>query len=131
MSEPGATGSVVVPVVKKITRGHSCTLCQLRKVRCDGQKPCSTCVKGGQQCVAAPPRRRRLKEPLSKEGLLARLKRYESLLLSHGVNIDTEPDISAQEAPGSPESVSGVGKLIVEGGHARYIEKYVFTVSQF
>ncbi|PSS02088.1 fungal-specific transcription factor domain-domain-containing protein [Coniella lustricola] len=73
----------------KLTRGHSCVLCQQRKVRCDRNKPCANCVKAGVECKVVPPQppRRRKKRPHERE-LFDRLKKYESLLSQHGVDFE-------------------------------------------
>ena len=74
---------------QKITRGHSCVLCQQRKVKCDRQKPCSNCIKARAECIpSAPtvPRRRRRK--FTEQDLSARLKKYEYLLKKHGVKVE-------------------------------------------
>lgn len=73
----------------KLTRGHSCVLCQQRKVRCDKNKPCANCVKAGVECKVVPPQppRRRKKKPHERE-LIDRLKKYESLLSQHGVDFE-------------------------------------------
>ncbi|TLS28477.1 hypothetical protein PpBr36_01294 [Pyricularia pennisetigena] len=77
--------------IVKVTRGHSCVLCQKRKVRCDKTKPCSNCVKAGVECHVEPPlppnRSRGAKKTLQRD-LINRLKRYESLLAQHGVAFD-------------------------------------------
>ncbi|CAD0082355.1 unnamed protein product, partial [Aureobasidium vineae] len=39
---------------KAVTRGHSCVACAHRKVRCDGQRPCSTCRKSDTPCLSKP-----------------------------------------------------------------------------
>lgn len=77
------------PSVVKLTRGHSCVLCQQRKVRCDKNKPCANCVKAGVECRVVPPQppRRRKKKPHEKE-LIDRLRKYEALLVQHGVNFE-------------------------------------------
>lgn len=77
----------------KLTRGHSCVLCQQRKVRCDKQKPCANCVKAQVECRVVPPQppRRRRKKPHERD-LIERLKKYESLLAQHGVNFDPIAD---------------------------------------
>lgn len=88
---PPASGHAGAPESSvKLTRGHSCVLCQQRKVRCDKQKPCANCVKAGVDCkvVAPHPPRRRKKKPQERE-LIDRLRRYEALLSQHG--IDFEP----------------------------------------
>ncbi|KAK3338337.1 fungal-specific transcription factor domain-containing protein [Neurospora tetraspora] len=81
--------AVPEPSVMKLTRGHSCVLCQQRKVRCDKQKPCANCVKAGVECRVVPPQppRRRKKKPHERD-LIDRLKKYESLLSQHGVNFE-------------------------------------------
>ncbi|KAK0630755.1 fungal-specific transcription factor domain-containing protein [Bombardia bombarda] len=73
----------------KLTRGHSCVLCQQRKVRCDKQKPCANCVKAGVECRVVPPQppRRRKKKPHERD-LIDRLRKYEVLLTQHGVHFD-------------------------------------------
>ncbi|EHY58228.1 hypothetical protein ABEF92_006017 [Exophiala dermatitidis] len=35
----------------------ACDICRQRKVRCDGQRPCSRCSKGGKKCTFSTPRR--------------------------------------------------------------------------
>lgn len=77
------------PSVVKLTRGHSCVLCQQRKVRCDKQKPCANCVKAQVECRVVPPLppRRRKKKPHERD-LIDRLRKYESLLSQHGVSFE-------------------------------------------
>ncbi|KAL1840147.1 hypothetical protein VTJ49DRAFT_763 [Mycothermus thermophilus] len=77
------------PAVVKLTRGHSCVLCQQRKVRCDKQKPCANCVKAQVECRVVPPQppRRRKKKPQERD-LIDRLRKYESLLTQAGVDFD-------------------------------------------
>lgn len=83
----------------KLTRGHSCVLCQQRKVRCDKQKPCANCVKAQVDCRVVPPQppRRRRKKPHERD-LIERLKKYENLLAQHGVNFEPiADDLKASE----------------------------------
>lgn len=77
----------------KLTRGHSCVLCQQRKVRCDKQKPCANCVKAGAECKVIPPQppRRRRKKPLERD-LIGQLKKYETLLAQNGIKFDPIAD---------------------------------------
>jgi hypothetical protein len=45
-----------------VTSRYSCVLCKARKVRCEGSRPCSGCVRAGVECVArtrAPYKRHR------------------------------------------------------------------------
>ena len=86
LATPSRTPESIAASATKITRGHSCILCQQRKVKCDRQKPCSNCTKARVECVASTPthpRRRRRK--LTEIDLAARLRRYEQLLRDHGV----------------------------------------------
>ncbi len=86
----GGAGATVLDLsVMKLTRGHSCVLCQQRKVRCDKNKPCANCVKANVECRVVPPQppRRRKKKPHERE-LVERLKKYEALLNQHGVTFE-------------------------------------------
>ena len=121
----------------KITRGHSCVLCFQRKVKCDGQRPCSTCIKSRADCItkaSSGPRRRRAQ--VSKGDLLARLRRCEELLESHGVKVEDEVEaqrpvdqqmVHSADDSRSPEPTADIGKLIIERGHSRYIENDLWS----
>ncbi|CAG8972941.1 hypothetical protein HYALB_00001361 [Hymenoscyphus albidus] len=87
----------------KNTRGHSCVLCQRRKVRCDRQKPCSNCLKSRAECVpSAPPLPRRRQKKVTETDLLAKVRRYEHLLKNHGI-LTEEDDDAEGEGPGAEE----------------------------
>jgi len=138
-SGPGGiqTPSIEPASTPKITRGHSCVLCFHRKVKCDGQRPCSTCIKARAECItkaSTGPRRRRVQ--VSRGDLLARLRRCEELLESHGVKIEDEVEaqrpidqqmVLSPDDAGSPESTVDIGKLIIERGHSRYIENDLWS----
>lgn len=126
-------------MVTKITRGHSCILCQQRKVKCDRQKPCSNCIKARAECIpSAPtvPRRRRRK--FSEQDLATRLRKYEQLLKKHGVKIDDDDHSDEnQESPNRVEhaalSIDAPRDPTVERGmlfkdkeNTRYVERYAF-----
>ncbi len=67
---------------------HSCVLCAQRKVKCDRKDPCSACVKADAQCIfTAPPTTRRYRKRYAEENVFARLKRYEELLKSNGIDL--------------------------------------------
>jgi len=77
---------------------HSCTICRQRKVKCDKQQRCSNCVKAGVECVYGLPGRPRRRmgngtgisaQEVSKEELLHRLRRYETLFRKHGLKFET------------------------------------------
>lgn len=88
--------------VLKVTRGTSCVLCQQRKVRCDKSKPCSNCVKAGVECRVIPPQPpRRRKKRISERDLVARLRKYETLLAQNGIEFEgLGPDIKVTD-PGT------------------------------
>ena len=144
ISFPEAGGSQpstqVSPSSKRITRGHSCLVCQQRKVRCDGQKPCASCTKSRLECIQRPPGappRRKAKLPLSKEDVLSRIKRCEEQLLAkiqEGETSSIQANIK-NNGPVDPEqpdvSRKASGKMIVDRGHARYIEKYEWKTLAF
>ncbi|DAA77947.1 TPA_exp: putative C6 transcription factor [Trichophyton benhamiae CBS 112371] len=85
---------------------YACVLCQQRKVRCDRQSPCSGCRKYEVNCIYRPPpapKRRKRRSP--EETLLARLRKYEELLVGLGVdvsNIDEHKSDSQHAAPEAP-----------------------------
>jgi hypothetical protein len=132
LATPSGTPEGAPPPAPKITRGHSCVLCQQRKVKCDRQKPCSNCIKAHAECVpSAPtvPRRRRRK--FSEQDLAARLRRCEHLLKKNGVKIEDDDD-----APEEPPVEHGLtlapprnprtdrGMLFSDHQNSRYVEKY-------
>lgn len=125
------------PITPKL-REYSCLRCAQRKVKCDRNDPCSHCNKSRVECVFvvhAPSRRR--KRRLPEEDLLAKLKRYEELLKSHGVEFDDHDGPDMTRAPDCTTSVvhegSNIkketspslqtGKLILEHGESRYVDK--------
>ncbi|KAI5926645.1 fungal-specific transcription factor domain-containing protein [Camillea tinctor] len=88
----------------KVTRGHSCVLCQQRKVRCDKKKPCSNCVRAGVDCRVVPPQPpRRRKKRIPERDLVDRLRKYETLLSQNGIEFESlGPDIKITD-PGTVE----------------------------
>ncbi|OTB11646.1 hypothetical protein K445DRAFT_67853 [Daldinia sp. EC12] len=90
--------------IVKVTRGHSCVLCQQRKVRCDKSKPCSNCVKANVECRVVPPQPpRRRKKRVPERDLVERLRKYEALLAQNGIEFDSlGPDVKIVD-PGSVE----------------------------
>jgi hypothetical protein len=92
---------------KKPEKAYSCVRCFDRKVKCNKQIPCTACTKAGVECVfrqPAPPRRR--KKRTQEELLLARLRKCEDLLKSHGLSPDSVSDqsIDATHEPNRDEA---------------------------
>ncbi|KAH6892625.1 hypothetical protein B0T10DRAFT_483991 [Thelonectria olida] len=73
------------PAKSKPRRLLACVLCQQRKVKCDHNYPCATCVKARIQCVQTiqAPRRRRRQFP--ERELLVHLRQCEDLLNQHNI----------------------------------------------
>jgi hypothetical protein len=70
-------------------KSYSCLICRQRKIKCDRHNPCSNCVKARRQCSFIPPvRGKRPKTKAPREGLHAKLRRYEALLKSYGAQIE-------------------------------------------
>lgn len=92
-------------------KDHSCLICRQRKVKCDRRNPCSNCVKGAQQCAfMAPTRGKRKKTKPPREGLHAKVRRYEELLKSYGVKI--EPCDSDSDLESEAVSQSGLPMVV-------------------
>jgi hypothetical protein len=131
----------------------SCLVCRQRKVRCDRHHPCLNCTKSGRRCSFIPPVRgkpKRRKAP--KEGLHAKLKRYEEMLKSYGATVEPsdacnelsdvepspEPDVHMTEirepqtmTSGEPLSADETRtRLVSKNGSSRYFEKYVCCCSE-
>lgn len=129
------------PARSRVTRGHSCSVCYQRKVKCDGKRPCATCVKTGR---ASDCKNTRSKDGVAAQAnleLLGRLKRYEALLVERGVPLDGQPgrpDTAAtaaststmEAAPrdGTPAGESDDGKMIIQSGHPRFVERQAFSL---
>ena len=127
-------------------KSYSCLTCRQRKVKCDRRTPCSNCVKAEKQCSFIPPVRgkRKRTKPL-REGLHAKLRRYEELLKSYGAKVepsedsndfdsetasqlddemdeDVEPQTKGLSEPVELDETKP--KLITREGTSRYFERY-------
>ena len=115
-------------------RTHSCVLCQQRKVKCDRNNPCAGCVKASVECVAsipAPPGRRKRRADTDVQ---SNSRRYEGLLRGQETgaqspdglesNLDEGHHTNSSKALLMPVD-SEKGKLIVDQGEARFVDKYV------
>ncbi|KAI1406850.1 C6 transcription factor [Hypoxylon sp. FL1857] len=129
-------------------KNYSCLICRQRKVKCDRRNPCSNCLKAEKHCSFIPPvRGKRKRTKPRREGLHARLKRYEDLLKSYGANVEpseelddsesetaSQPDVEMEDAESRSESrVSLFGleeakpKLITKEGTSRYFESALWS----
>lgn len=127
-------------------KSYSCLPCRQRKVKCDRQTPCTNCVKTERQCsFIAPTRGKRKRTKPPREGLHAKLQRYEELLKSYGAKLEpaeppedadfSESEMASQadlEEPNvrtkvekEPSGEETKGKLVTSDGTSRYFERYV------
>jgi len=66
----------------------ACLRCAERKVKCDRQTPCNSCVRHDVECVYRPPKKPgRRKRAVIDEQILERLRSYETLLLVNGIQV--------------------------------------------
>lgn len=133
---PQTPAPVPPPSTSKITPGHSCVLCQRRKVRCHGPKPCSTCIKARVECVTVAgsnPLQRKAKlstTPKEEDGLSRRRwPRPNDVATKSLESGRTDIEHNTEGEPQSSESNASSGKLIFEQGHRRFIEKYNYGCS--
>ncbi|KAG0648436.1 Transcription factor vrtR1 [Hyphodiscus hymeniophilus] len=129
---------------------YSCISCRQRKIRCDRRIPCSNCTKASRPCnFVDPVRGKRKKRTATKEGLHAKLRRYEELLRSYGADIEpsesgtnnfsdaesvSEHDVHMAEGDAESAKMSASSpftfdetktKLISKNGSSRYFDTYV------
>lgn len=134
---------------------YSCLACRHRKIKCDRRDPCSHCIKSEKPCsFIAPVRGKRKVTKSRKEGLHAKVRRYEELLKSYGATVEpteheqendddysdmeesARPDVEMIENGNSeskgldkttaPEEVRP--KFVMREGSSRYFERYVFVL---
>ena len=131
----------------KPAKASSCVRCYERKVKCDRQKPtCSVCVRSNADCVFCVPPRRRTKRT-QEDLLIARLKRYEDLLRSKGIEPQSINNADEGEKQGDDDGITtpsadargagetepldlrhsspsfAPGRLISDQGRPRFIDK--------
>ncbi|KAL9066410.1 MAG: hypothetical protein Q9157_007144 [Trypethelium eluteriae] len=89
----------------------ACVRCSERKVKCDKQNPCSSCVRHNVQCIFRPPKPSRRKQRFLKDVLVdEQLKRYEALLREKGIDPNqvkgtSEPKLYPKSSSKVPETV--------------------------
>ena len=98
---------------------RACERCSRRKIRCNNQSPCDTCVKGGHECqmqTSLEIRRQQGQKP--RRQVQTPRKKQSSLPSRENVRGESE----------SPGSSRSKGTVILDRGHPRYIEKYVSEI---
>lgn len=135
-------------------RSFSCITCRKRKVKCDRQMPCINCRQAQKDCSYVPPvrgRRKRTKPP--REGLHAKLRRYEKILESYGLLPETSvvpderlssPDMSSEDPMESNDGTpleknirdpyrlnNSNTVLYSEEGASRYMDRYLYFPPEF
>jgi hypothetical protein len=81
----------------------ACIRCAERKVKCDRQRPCSTCTKHNADCVFNATKSPRKKHKRVKVQVLAdRLHQYEALLQKHGIDQNELLNTANLELPSRP-----------------------------
>lgn len=91
----------------------SCLVCRQRKVRCDRTSPCANCTRAEIACeYVAPVRGKRKRTKPPREGLHAKVRRYEELLKLRGISLhdvsqgDEEEDAAGDAVDPSDEDMS-------------------------
>ncbi|OAA60854.1 Transcription factor [Cordyceps fumosorosea ARSEF 2679] len=76
----------------------SCLVCRQRKVRCDRVQPCGNCKRARAECeYVAPVRGKRKRSKPSRETLHAKLRRYEEMLTTRGVDVGEKASTRREE----------------------------------
>ncbi|EPE30560.1 Zn2/Cys6 DNA-binding protein [Glarea lozoyensis ATCC 20868] len=70
-------------------RQLSCIHCQKRKIKCDRKTPCKNCVNARVDCVSATSVSHRRKRRFPERELLERVRKYEELLRSNGIEFES------------------------------------------
>lgn len=120
-------------VAKRNRRPLSCSSCRDRKLKCDRQQPCSTCVRRGDPSTCAYTAAATNKDPrprsLNNDAAATRLQKLEDMVnnLMHAAPMSTfvatppSSTISPRfDAPAYPEESAG-GHLSQQGNQVNYI----------
>ncbi|MCJ1360688.1 MAG: hypothetical protein MMC33_010697 [Icmadophila ericetorum] len=122
---------------------HACTMCQQRKIKCDGQRPCAGCVKAGPHVICENPTtvlRRKRRGTSMERDLATRLKHAEALIQRYGCMLNDSDGVEMKQIILTPreeqlcESENGVagqgskhGMIICEKDYMRYVESQTWT----
>ncbi|THW17021.1 hypothetical protein D6D24_04135 [Aureobasidium pullulans] len=121
-------------VAKRNRRPLSCSTCRAKKLKCDRQQPCASCVKKGEASICdyssvASKKDQRPRPAVSQDAAAGRLQRLEDMVngLMHAAPMSTfvvtPPDSSSSPQVNTPEysSVSAGGHLSQQGSQVNYI----------
>ncbi|GAA5946294.1 hypothetical protein JCM3765_000186 [Sporobolomyces pararoseus] len=122
LGSPSSSSSALSPAAQSNSKSTrkitSCNPCRLSKVRCDGQKPCSTCVKkrASEGCIyrdseirkaAALAKKREKNENKDLRSEVERLQKLVNVLVDARLETISSPSTSAV-SPQSPQSSTSV-----------------------
>ncbi|RHZ53569.1 Zn(II)2Cys6 transcription factor [Aspergillus thermomutatus] len=140
-SRTSTTGASTAPSYSHI---RSCTVCRYRKIKCDRQKPCSSCVRAGSECVYPPGPGRAPKKPRQAldARLLDRLSRLETLIKCLEGKVETGKPLTATTRPGTPATTSAqqpedgpssakqLGRLVIDDTRSCYVSNILVYIEE-
>ncbi|KKK19414.1 hypothetical protein P175DRAFT_0503918 [Aspergillus ochraceoroseus IBT 24754] len=129
---------------------RSCTLCRQRKIRCDRQQPCASCIRVAAKCVypAGPGRAPKRPRKAVEARLLAQLSRLETIVRclepegagrsdrassgqTHAERADQDRESIApptsSTAHSEPETDLQIGRLIIDETQSCYVSSAVWA----
>ncbi|KAB5578783.1 hypothetical protein GE09DRAFT_560777 [Coniochaeta sp. 2T2.1] len=80
------------PVRKRLRTSHACDVCRSRKIRCDGNNPCTTCKANDTHCTYGSEANSRGKSDLILEGVL-RVEKYLQQLSANLTTASSSPPV--------------------------------------
>ena len=113
------------------TNAVACVRCSSRKVRCDKQTPCESCVRHSVQCVFPPPKISTKRKSKHEQELEERLARYEAVLLSQGFDPRLAPaQTGARQSPDHGTSDDATADTVSSPGERQRKKSRVETSPQ-
>ncbi|KAG5928210.1 hypothetical protein E4U42_001094 [Claviceps africana] len=97
------------PSRKRLRTSHACDVCRSRKIRCDGNRPCATCIASDQHCAYGSEASSRGKTDLVLDGVLRiekALKELNSALAQHADRAQPTRSVSGVSPGSAPASSS-------------------------
>ncbi|KAA8644442.1 hypothetical protein EYZ11_003552 [Aspergillus tanneri] len=137
-----STSTTDAPKAPSHSHIRSCTFCRYRKIRCDRQKPCTGCVRAGNECVYPPGPGRAPKRPRRAldARVLDRLSRLETLIKrlegevetgkpstatpQSGTSATTPP---AQQSDDGSISAEQLGRLVIDNTRSCYVSNILWA----